>query len=387
MSVYRRGTVYWYHFVFEGEHVQRPTKVRTRNQAQKMEAIHKANLALGKYGLAKKENPKFSEFAARYLEYSKANKPAYVVEKYYVPKALAPFFGRYRLNEITALTVEKYKQDRLKRGLKKSSINRELGLLKSMLSTAVKWQLTDQNGAREAKLFKLDEPTVDRVLSYEEEAKLLKACEDLELQYRAPHLKPVIIVALYTGLRRGEILRLRWTDIDFENTVLVVRKSKSKAGRGRLVYLNTDLKKLLLWLRQGTEGPWVFPSPKCPGEHVSDVKHSFSRAVKLAGIPHFTMHCLRHTFCTRLADAGVPLPVIQELAGHASILMTRRYTHPANELKQKAVELLLQGRQEPAPATKPATADVTPANADVQEKLQTLLEESVTATGGSTLIQ
>lgn len=199
MSVYRRGDsdFYSYNFWWNGEHIQRATRLKSRRQAQKAEDIHKAELALGKYGLGpKKEIPKFAVYANQYLEYSKANKPAYVVERYIIPQTLVPFFGKFRLDEISPLPVEKFKQKRLEDGLKKASINREIGLLKSMLNSAVKWQLVDANAARDAKLFKLDDPPADRVLSYEEEEKLLKACDDPELQCLAPHLKPILMVAL-----------------------------------------------------------------------------------------------------------------------------------------------------------------------------------------------
>ena len=344
-----------------------------------MESIHKAQLALWKYGLGpKKEIPKFSDFAVRYLEYSKANKPAYCVERFYIPKALAPFLGRVRLNEINSLMVEKYKQQRLKLGLKKSSINREVGLLKSMLTTAVKWELLDRNGARDARLFRLDEPPSHRILSYEEEAKLMAACDEPEWQYRAPHLKPIILVALYTGLRRSKILRLRWTDIDFDNSLLLVRKAKTRAGQGRLDNLNSLLMELLLSLQQQAKSEWVFPSPYDQKKHIKDVKHSFNRAVQVAEIPRITFHHLRHTFCTRLEADGVPLSVIQELAGHASITMTRRYLHPANELKQKAVERLLVGRKVAVPATKTATS-ATETEIKSQEKgVQVAALEKVT---------
>jgi len=130
---------------------------------------------------------------------------------------LVPFFGRLRLKEITPTQVDRFKDRRLEDGLKKSSINREIGLLKSMLNRAVKWCLIGAHPAKDVELFELDDTSVsDRVLSNEEETKLLAACDESELRYRAPHLKHVVLVALYTGLRRGEILRLRWSDIDFE---------------------------------------------------------------------------------------------------------------------------------------------------------------------------
>jgi integrase len=350
MAVYRRGDddEWWYHFFYKGQHVQERTGTSNKQQAKRMEAVHKAELLLTRSIAGPKQSPKFCEFAAPYLDYSKSNKLSYGVEVYYVNGTLVPFFGLLALDRITPFEVERFKQKRLKDGLKKSSINREIGLLKSMLRTAMEWELTSRNGAKEAKLFKLDDPLSDRVLSYEEERKLLAACDEPELRCRAPHLKSIVLVALYTGLRRGEILRLRWADIDFQQNVLTVQKAKTKSGRGRRVNLNSMLGETLRLLREAQESEWVFPSPKRfqtlgkPEKHIGDVKNAFRRAVRLSGIEPITFHQLRHTFCSRLADAGVPLPVIQDLAGHASITMTRRYTHPADEMKQKAVEILVR---------------------------------------------
>jgi integrase len=327
-----------------------------------MEAVHKAELLLEKAAPPSRQNPTFADFAVHYLAFSKANKLSYGVEFYYINGTLVPFFGCRRLHEITPFEVERFKQKRLKDGLKKSSINRELGLLKSMLRTAVEWELTNRNGAKEAKLFKLDDPLSDRVLSYEDESKLIAACDEPAMRCRAPHLKSVILVALYTGLRRGEILRLRWADIDLQQNVLIVRQSKTRSGRGRRVNLNSLLRQMVVSLREDEKrGEWVFPSPKRfqtegkPEKHIRDVKNAFRRAIHLSGIEPLTFHQLRHTFCSRLADAGVPLPVIQDLAGHASITMTRRYTHPADELKERAVEILVRGQIRSIPATEPAT--------------------------------
>ena len=203
----------------------------------------------------------------------------------------------------------------------------------------------------------LDDDPSDRVLSRDEEVELLAACEGSELRYRAPHLSAIILVALYAGLRRSEIFRLRWADVNFQKNVLIVQKSKTKAGKGHNVNMNSMLRQKLFAFFEKEHGEWVFPSPKRfqiagqPECHISDVKNAFRRAVSLAGIKSITFHQLRHSFCSRLADAGAPMPVIQELAGHASITMTRRYTHPADERKQQAVEALLRNPKQPAPAT------------------------------------
>jgi integrase len=372
MAIYRRGEEWWYHFWFDGQHFQEYANTKNKRQARRAEARHKAELLLGVRKIESKveppvkppvepttesqKNPRFADFAVPYLAFSKANKRSYGVEVYYVNATLVPFFGQLRLSEISALKVEEFKQKRLEDGLKKSSINREVGLLKSMLETGLEWELTRRNAARKAKLFVADDPESDRVLSYEEEGKLLAACATPELRYRAPHLMIVILIALYTGLRRGEILRLRWEHIDFQHGMLTVRKSKTRSGK-RAVNLNAELRQMLALLHEQRHSEWVFPSPKRfqkPGEserHIEDVKNAFRRAVRLSRIAPITFHQLRHTFCSRLGNAGVPMPVIQELAGHASITMTRHYTHPADERKQKAVEGLLRGRD----VTKSAT--------------------------------
>jgi integrase len=378
MSVYKRGGVWWYSFSFKGERVQASTRQSRHRIALQMQAAHRTRLALGQLDQPepeRKTSPTFGEFATgRYLLFSEANKSCFDIERVYINATLVPRLGRHRLDQITPLVVEEFKQKRLKEGLKKSSINRELGLLKAMLGLAVKWGLVEKNGAKEASLFKLDEPLSNRVLSHEEEEKLLAACDAPELRHRAPHLKAVILVAVYTGLRRGEILRLRWSDIDFEKNVLTVCKSKTKSGQGRPVNLNSMLRDVLLELRDQSQGEWLFPSPERfqadgqPERHIGDVKNAFARAMKLAGIAKITFHQLRHTFCSRLANAGVPLPVIQELAGHASILMTRRYTHPTNELKQRAVELLLTGGEGIESAANPPTAATSAAEQAKQQR-------------------
>ena len=105
---------------------------------------------------------------------------------------------------------------------------------------------------------------------------------------------------------------------------------------------------------------WVFPYVKDREKHIQDVKNSYRRAVRLAGIKPITFHQLRHTFCSRLAAAGVDIATIQELAGHSSIVMTRRYMHPHNGLKQQAVELLAAPENGQEGATKSATLVILP---------------------------
>jgi hypothetical protein len=176
MTLYRRGeeTEWWYHFRYQGRHIQERTRTTNKQEARKKETLRKAELIRGKQEKEPEENPKFVDFAVRYLSYSKTHKRCYGVEFYYVDRTLVPFFGRLRLKEITPTQVERFKDKRLAGGLKKSSINREIGLLKSMLHRAVKWGLIAAHPAKDVELFELDDSSVsDRVLSEDEETSLL----------------------------------------------------------------------------------------------------------------------------------------------------------------------------------------------------------------------
>src|ERR1700722_7824630 len=145
MAVYRRGEKWWYHFWYQSQHIQERTETTSKQEARKREATHKAELLLERRIVSPEENSKFADFAVGYLEYSKTHRRCYGVEFYYVDRTLVPFFGRFRLKEIDPIQVELFKQKRLRDGLKKSSINREVGLLKSMLNRAVRLKTIGAN--------------------------------------------------------------------------------------------------------------------------------------------------------------------------------------------------------------------------------------------------
>jgi integrase len=169
----------------------------------------------------------------------------------------------------------------------------------------------------------------DRVFGHyadDEERKLIEAS--------APHFKPVIVVAINTGMRRGELLGLQWEQVDLQSRTITVKQSKS--GRVRHVPLNKTAQQALSELPGLHEGQ-VF---RYRGLPINDVKTAFLKAVKRAGIPCCRFHDLRHTFATRLVLAGVDLATVKELMGHASISTTMRYAHPSPPHKRDAVARL-----------------------------------------------
>jgi len=146
------------------------------------------------------------------------------------------------------------------------------------------------------------------------------------------------MVALNTGMRKGEIFKLKWQNVDFDRRE--IRIPESKSGRERKIPINSNLYHELYGQRlQDGQNEYVFVNPGT-GEPYVDIKRSFDTACKRAGVEDLRFHDLRHTFATRLARRGVDLVLVKELMGHASIVTTQRYLHSQASEKMRAVETL-----------------------------------------------
>ena len=239
------------------------------------------------------------------------------------------------MTEFNTKIVEEYRSKRLSLGLAPSTLNRELAILKHMLHRAVDWDLIDEDVLRRVKKVKLM-PENNRRLRYltkEEADRLIKACYETP---KCHHLAPIVITALQTGMRRGEILRLKWDNIDFKNGYIYVEDSKNKISR--LIPMSQTLRQTLSNLPRHLSSPYVFWHDN--GKPYDDIKHSFNKVLKRAGIKDFCFHDLRHTFASWLVMQGIDLTTVKELLGHKSISMTLRYSHLAPSHKQKAIEAL-----------------------------------------------
>lgn len=278
---------------------------------------------------------KFREFAGIYLkDYAKVKKRSWKTDKSYLNANLVPYFGDYLLVDIKIHMIEKYQGKRLKDGVKKSTVNRELACLKKMFNKAIDWEFVKVNPVLKVEFFSEADNLKERVLSRDEERMLLETCPE--------HLKPIVITALQTGMRRREILMMKWVNINLEDGYLRVPKEVSKSGKDRVINFNGMLKTRLLMLKSlNGNSNFVFVNPKT-GMPFQDIKKSFRGACERAGIEGLRFHDLRHTYATRLAEQNVPITTIKELLGHSKISMTERYTHSSEEQKKKAVELLHQ---------------------------------------------
>jgi integrase len=204
-----------------------------------------------------------------------------------------------------------------------ATINKELGFLRRVLNVAVQEEWIAKNPFQKGRPLILHsaENKRTRILSADEEVRLLAACTG-----RNAHLKNIIICALDSGIRRGELFRLCWGDVDFVRGRLLAVNFKGTTRSEREVPLSDRLKATLMQMTG---------NGKVPAESVfgikTNVKHSFESARTAAKLKDFTFHDLRHTFCTRLIQRGVPLPFVARVAGHSQITTTYRYINESED--------------------------------------------------------
>lgn len=222
--------------------------------------------------------------------------------------------------------IEAYKSKRAAT-VSPASINRELSCLSNMFRRAIDWKLAEANPVLGVRRFKERNVRV-RYLSTDEETKLLGEC--------ARHLRPIVVLAIHTGMRRGELLSLRWDDVDLDNRLVHVEDTKN--GKRRDIPLNRIALQTLRRHPHHIRSEFVFCNLQ--GHPYKSVRTGFSAACRRAKVQGVVFHTLRHTFASRLVVGGVDLVTLKELLGHSSLDMVLRYAHLSPEHGRKAVEVL-----------------------------------------------
>lgn len=265
------------------------------------------------------------EFMPKYLKYSVTNKKkkAYARDRSCSVHLLA-FFGEYTLCDIKPSPVEEYKAMRIEK-VENRTVNIELTTLRAMLNRAVDWEIIKENPMKKVKKLPQASERI-RYLTNEEIPRLLSCC--------AAHIFTVVVCALYTGMRKGEILGLKWIDVDLEHDIIHVEETleeeTTKTGERRDVPLSPILKEELLKMERN--GEYIFP--------VGDFRKAWISSLKRAGITDFKFHDLRHTFASHLVMNGETLVTVKELLGHKSIEMTMKYAHLAPDARENAIKRL-----------------------------------------------
>ena len=330
---------YFYDRYLDGRRIRRVIpEARTKSEALKAEVVIVSEIFKRKYDPEVKRKL-FTEFVRdTFLPYSKTNKRTHYDDEI-ITRVLCDFFKGKFLDEITPGIIETYKQKRIAGPTKQGSqrapatVNREFSVLSRILTLAVNEGLLHNNPCRLVKRFRVDNGRI-RYLSAEEEARLMKA---LEAQ---PLTKRIVTMALYTGMRRGEIFNLKWSEVDFDRDLIHVRQTKT--AKDRVIPISPRIREMLAeqvtQQAVSTDG-YVFPSGKTGGR-LTHTKNSFRTACDTAGLTDFRFHDLRHSAGTRLAEAGVNIVVIAEILGHGSLTMTKRYTHATDAANREAMQKL-----------------------------------------------
>jgi integrase len=312
----------------------------------------------------------FAEFLTqRYEPWATAEHKAGAATVANLKAQFGPLFNNKPLTEVTAWNIEKFKAQRLKAGTKPATVNRDLDRIRAALNKAVEWGLLERNPATGVKRSKGGESTRVRYLDIAEEARLRKALLAREAERRrqrasgnawaqtrgrdvrhvwakdefTDHLAPLVLLALNTGLRRGELFGLTWGCVNLDRAQLTVTATTAKSGKVRHVPLNAEaLTVLTRWKKQSSgEGP-VFPGGA--GARLTHINRSWARLVQDAQLEDFHFHDCRHHFASWLVMRGVDLYTVKELLGHSDFDMTQRYTHLSPEHKAAAVAMLTAKR-------------------------------------------
>lgn len=240
-------------------------------------------------------------------------------------------WGNPPIHSLTVEVLDQYRALRLGEKVGPATINREIATLKHALSKAVEWKLLRKTAREElTAIKKYQEPDGRlRYLSGQAEAdRLLQACDD--------SLRPIVLTALHTGMRKGELLGLTWDLVDMTHGF--IRLKQTKNGKARALPLNETLWSLFSGLRTRQDVPWVFHD--AAGHRWNDIRHPFDGACESAGLTDFHFHDLRHTFASWLMMRGVPLATVSNLLGHTSPTMTLRYAHLSPKHLTSAVRVL-----------------------------------------------
>ena len=327
MGVFKRKRKYWIDYYDpQGNRIQESSHSSSKRDAEDLLSLRKSEILRGTFKRPVKIT--FGELGIKYMEYAKGNKRSWLRDEPML-NSLAAFLGSDRqVREVSVPDIEGFKLHRRKE-VSGATVNRELALLKRMFNLAIDWDLyLGSNPVRKVKFFQ-EINMGFRTLSGEEERKLLANA--------TPYIQDIIAFDLNTGLRIGEILSLRWENVDMERNLLSIFALKTH--KTRTVPINSDARRVLEVWAMGRKNEFVFYNHET-GKPFVDLDAGLALACRKAGIEGVTWHKLRHTFASRLVNRGVDIVTVQQLLGHSTVVTTMRYTHTNLDSKRNAVAKL-----------------------------------------------
>ncbi len=361
MGVYKRGGVWWYKFSFAGRMIRESAKTESKTVARSAEKQRIRELEEGYNNIGDRRDERIQPIAAiakEYLEEYKLKHRSGAFASYAVGHVVR-HLGKLLAVDASPDVVRQYQVARLKEKAAPKTINEEVGILLRLLGErgdAIRLMLK-----REKSLKLKVPPSVGKAYTQSQKQDLLKAAipervAAIKAQSRSPYIRPALELAFNAGMRDAEIRNLTWAQIDFERRFLTVGRSKSAAGEGRTIPLNSRLFSALVdhsrWYTQrfGSVLPawYVFPGrvgrpqsgkarPLDPSRPVTSLKTAWRNVKERSGVTG-RFHDTRHTLITELAESGAGDQTIMDIAGHVSRQMLARYSHIRMEAKRRALE-------------------------------------------------
>ncbi len=332
-GIYKRGTVYWVRYadltgkmVFESSGSDK-FRVAEALLIKRKQAVKEGKLPEIARRIA---NHTFNELVSEYAKWAERQK-SFRKSKIYLIKQLREAFGNIPLRCFNLMLLEQFQTAKLNMGRKPATANRLIATISHMFTKAVEWGMVEEEILKRIRKVKLlpENNRRLRYLSSEECQKLIDSCDE--------HLKPIVITALNTGMRKEEILGLKWDNVDLKAGFILLNQDQTKNSERKEIPINQTLRETLEGVVSQFE--YVFVNP-LTGKRYDNVKRSFNSALKKAEIRDFKFHDQRHTFASHLVMAGIDLVTIKELLGHKDLKMTLRYSHLAPSHKLKAVATL-----------------------------------------------
>ncbi|HBO84014.1 MAG: hypothetical protein A2073_03650 [Deltaproteobacteria bacterium GWC2_42_11] len=339
--LYKRGDVWWTKIMFNGALIRKSTGTVNKELARKIALKIKGDIVSGEW--FKKDPAETILFAEVWDKYLKED------ARYKAPRTyqraiqvgdshLLSAFANLTLSEITPAVLSAYKAKRLEAGVKIGTAAKELHFIRRVFSLCKReWQLVKQSPFEFFKMPKFNDQRV-RYLEHGELDRLLFHCP--------AWLKSIVTLARYTGMRRGNILSLTWSQVDFQNRVITLGAEDTKNRERLIIPLAETPYNVLAGMKNAKVVsiicPFVFNQDGKP-YNPHQLSMAFNRACRRAGIENFRFHDLRHDFASNLVQRGNDLYVVQHLLGHKDGRMTQRYAHLRLENLKKAVETLETG--------------------------------------------
>ena len=334
-TTFRRGNKWGINFIDSHGRQVRKMVSSYKESAEKILKKIETEVAEGKYlDIQKAEKILFEDFTSEYIKtHVRLESKNPKNQEYMIRQLVSRFQGKF-LHQIDGLSIRHYMAERLK-DHRPASVNREFQILRCMFNRAIDWgMLYGSNPASGIKCLPQNNSRC-RWLTQEEQEHLLSYCLGLT--------KVVVLIALQTGMRKAEILTLKWKQspcsnyVDFDSDVIFVHESMAKTQRSRYIPLSNAVRQALLAIERIPGQDYIFFNPRT-SKPFGSVKKTFHTALKKAGIRDFKFHDLRHTFASGLARNGVDLYVIQKLLGHTTPKMTQRYAHLSKGQLKGAIE-------------------------------------------------